>query len=1216
MKPIARSGGRSAVASAAYRAAEKLTNERDGLTHDFRAKQGVEHVEIVLPEGVDAAWARDRSALWNAAEKAENRKDARVAREFEVALPHELQASQRIALTRAFAQELANRYGAAVDFAVHSPHGASDVRNHHAHIMMTTREVTLGGLGDKTLIERENKWLLSNDLPTSQMQLRDIRHLFEQTANQHLAMAGLDIRIDHRSHTDRGLEIEPTEHAGVHATQMQRRGMDISRARLDEDAARRNADLIRDKPDQVLTLITNEKSVFDRHDVARALHRYINDDVQAFQNAFTAVMASPALVELAPEKRDGQDGIELARYSTKEMVELEHAMAKSADRMRTATSHGANRHHVDMAITLQDNTIKASAAAGLADQILRGDLSAADRDRQVSQARLSHEQRAAIVHITGPERIAAVVGFAGAGKSTMLAAARQAWEAQGYQVHGAALSGKAAEGLEQSSGIESRTLASWEYGWQAGRGELCRNDVFVIDEAGMVGSRQLSRFVGAVEKAGGKIVLVGDHEQLQAIGAGAPFRAITERIGYAELSDIRRQKVDWQRDASVAFATHKTIEGLATYQRNGDILISDNRENAQAAIVNDYIADREQRPDGTRIAMAHRRADVRALNAGIRRALQDSGALARGDSVGTGGDDGRTEEPGRLGRELTYQTNEGKRSFAAGDRIVFLENNRDLGVRNGMLGTVQTVEPDAIQVRPDGGALSGQEHNRTVSIPVKSYQAFDHGYATTIHKTQGATVDKSFVLASETMDRHLTYVAMTRHRDSVRLYVDGHEFADRKAGRLIEHGKAPYGQDPQNRDSYFVTLETDGGKKHTTWGVDLERALAASGAKAGDRIGLEHNGSQTVRLPGGQTAERNSWLVRTGDELAVQRLGQRLGRDGTKETTLDYTSDFAARRGIAARVAVASEIALGRNVNQGQDYRLAAGDPAGDNQGQVWAEHGGVGARIGSDRAVAEDSRDGQRSPLEKPAPLVPAVRDYALSIEDVARAKAMPTFDSQWQSVQSVAKLVFTNPGEVTDRLRIAIIEQNGDGRALGKALVERPQQFGDLRGKTGLFGDNKGRKEAHRFAGSVAGHVEASAGTWHRRLEEERSAETWVREKRDTVEVPGLTRQSAELLSQIDPVAVTQRDRWIDRLRSTPDGMQALDEAKVVNDALRQRFGHSDPRNFAPELSRNVELRKQADKITDIARIVERTRMAELSRDHTFKQELSRSKGLGLSR
>ncbi len=111
-------------------------------------------------------------------------------------------------------------------------------------------------------------------------------------------------------------------------------------------------------------------------------------------------------------------------------------------------------------------------------------------------------------------------------------------EAEGYQVHGAALSGKAAEGLEESSGIQSRTLASWSRGWENDRGTIGRGDVFVIDEAGMVGSRQLARFVGEAEARGAKIVLVGDHEQLQAIGAGAPFRAITEEIGHAELSEI------------------------------------------------------------------------------------------------------------------------------------------------------------------------------------------------------------------------------------------------------------------------------------------------------------------------------------------------------------------------------------------------------------------------------------------------------------------------------------------------------------------------------------------------------------------------------------------------------------------------------------------------------------------------------------------------------
>ncbi len=583
MKPVSRASGRSAVASMAYRAGEKLTNERDGITHDYTAKQGVEHAEIVLPEGVSADWARDRSDLWNAAEFAEKRKDARVAREFEIALPHELSPEQRLEATRDFARELANRYGAAIDFAIHSPHDASDVRNHHAHVMMTTRHVMEDGLGDKTYLERENKWLLSNDLPTTDMQLRDLRQRWEGIANEHLARAGLDIRIDHRSHMERVLEIEPTEHMGVHATQMERRGLDVSRTRLDEDAARRNAELIREKPEQVLTLITGEKSVFDRRDVARTLHRYINDDPQEFQNAFAKVMASPALVELQAERIDGETGeVSLARYSTREMVEIESGLIESAQRMHGADGHGVDRRHVERAIGAQDAAIQQSS----------GDPSAG----------LSAEQRGAIEHITGPERIAAVVGFAGAGKSTMLAAAREAWEAEGYTVHGAALSGKAAEGLEESSGIQSRTLASWSRGWDNEKHQLGRGDVFVIDEAGMVGSRQLARFVTEAEARGAKIVLVGDHEQLQAIGAGAPFRAITEEIGHAELSEIRRQRVDWQREASVQFATHRTDLGLRAYNEHGNISFAETGEDARGQIVRDYLADRDERPAGTRSA--------------------------------------------------------------------------------------------------------------------------------------------------------------------------------------------------------------------------------------------------------------------------------------------------------------------------------------------------------------------------------------------------------------------------------------------------------------------------------------------------------------------------------------------------------------------------------------------------------------------------------------
>jgi Ti-type conjugative transfer relaxase TraA len=733
MKPICRASGRSAVAAAAYRSAEKLTNERDGLTHDFTRREGVEHAEIIVPEGSDAEWALDRSALWNAAERCEKRIDARVAREFEVALPHELDAEQRLELTREFAQDLADRYGAAVDFAIHAPHGASpdqvrgDARNFHAHLLMTTRQVTAEGLGDKTSIERENKWLSAHELPSSQVQLREIRQSWEQAANEHLARAGFEERIDHRSHEERGIEIEPGEHMGVHATQMERRGQPVSRSRLDSEASRRNAELIREKPEQVLSVITGEKSVFDHRDVARALHRAI-DEPEAFSLAFAQVMASPSLVELQGERRDDLGRvIEPARYSTREMVEIERGMVLSASRLDEARDHGVSERHVEAALS--------------------------------ARPFLSDEQQEAARHITGEERIAVVVGLAGAGKSTMLSAAREAWEREGFSVFGAALSGKAAEGLEESSGIASRTLASWENGWNSGRGELEKGDVLVIDEAGMVSSRQLASFVGAAERAGAKIVLVGDPEQLQPIQAGAAFRAVAERVGYASLEGVRRQGEEWQRAASQDFARHRTSDGLEAYADHGGVRFAETRDDVVSEIVRDVTADMRARPDGSRIVLAHRRVDVRELNAAIREARQDSGELARGAEAG----------------EVSFLTNDGERKFSEGDRVIFLENNRDLGVKNGMLGTVQQAEEGRLVTRLD--SAKGPGEGREVSVSMADYAAVDHGYATTIHKSQGATVDRAYVLASDRMDRHLSYVAMTRHREAATLYAGRDEFA-------------------------------------------------------------------------------------------------------------------------------------------------------------------------------------------------------------------------------------------------------------------------------------------------------------------------------------------------------------------------------------------------------------------------------------------------------
>ncbi len=720
MKPVSRGQGKSAVAAAAYRSGQKITNERDGLTHDFTRKRGIVHEEIILPEGSQAEWAKDRSQLWNAAEFAEKRKDARVAREFEISLPHEMDDAQRLALARDFSHHIADKYGVAVDLTIHRPDKDMDERNHHAHILVTTRKVEEHGLGEKSDFELENKKLAALGLPTSHEQLRVLREEWELKANRALALAGHDIRIDHRSHRDMGLEIEPTQHMGVHATQMERRGLHVVRSRLDRDAERENARLIRERPEQALTVITNEKSVFDRHDVARTVHRYI-EKPEDFQAAFSKAMSSPALVELQPEQRDEAGRtIQQARYSTKEMIGIEQQMADSADRMDLARDYAVHHRRVEKAI------------------------------EQVPQ--LADEQREAVRHITGPERISAVVGLAGAGKSTMLGVARKAWEAEGYRVHGAALAGKAAEGLEESSGIKSRTLASWERGWDRGYDQIGPKDIFVIDEAGMVGSRQLSRFVAEADRAGAKIVLVGDPEQLQPIGPGAAFRAVTERVGFAELGEIRRQREGWQRDASLDFGRHNTHRGLMAYAEHDRIQFCPDGDSARAAIVRDVMADRDAHPEDSRLVLAHRRIDVEQLNEAIRTARR---------------------ERGELQNERLYETTVGERAFAAGDRVLFRENNPNLGVKNGMLGTVERADDGRLDIRLDSARGPG----RTVGVSMADYAAVDHGYATTIHKAQGATVDRSFVFASNSMDRHLTYVSMSRHREQATMYVARDEFA-------------------------------------------------------------------------------------------------------------------------------------------------------------------------------------------------------------------------------------------------------------------------------------------------------------------------------------------------------------------------------------------------------------------------------------------------------
>ena len=464
-------------------------------------------------------------------------------------------------------------------------------------------------------------------------------------------------------------------------------------------------------PACVLEKISHHKADFSRADVMRALADHI-DDPAALSKATTTALSSDHLVKLP------SDGV--PRYTTRDFQDAETKLRTAAAGLAKSKGLAVAQSNIAAAIATRNNAMK-HAFGG----------------------RLSSEQSDAIRHVLGQTQFAQVVGLAGAGKSTMLATAADAWLQQGIKVHGAALAGKAAEGLQESSGIKSRTLAALELSWQNGHTPIARGDVLVIDESGMLGTRQLSRVTAKCQEVGAKLVLVGDPDQLQPIEAGTPFRDLVDIHGAAKLTEIHRQREDWQKQASRDLAEGKTDQAIKAYKDKRAMKQSVDVTEAMEALVEQYAMDAmSDDKAATRLAFAHRRKDVHALNQGIRKTLR--------------GEDAE--------QDVMFPTATGKRAFAAGDRLVFGRNDKELGVKNGMLGTVEAVSESEMRVVLDG------DTERCVSFDPRSYQHFDHGYAVTIHKSQGATVDAAYVLASRTMDKHLAYVAMTRHRDKLQIY--------------------------------------------------------------------------------------------------------------------------------------------------------------------------------------------------------------------------------------------------------------------------------------------------------------------------------------------------------------------------------------------------------------------------------------------------------------
>ena len=604
--------GRSPVAAAAYRHRTEMTDRTIAETWSFTRETDLVHAEISVPPDAPS-WvkkivsadtvAKSSEQLWNEVAAQETRRNGQHAREFVIALPVELTRAQNIALVREFIEAEFAAKGMIVDWVYHDKPG-----NPHVHVMHTLRLIGPSSFGAKRIalrdeagvVRRHNGVPLYRPVIGTREDFKALRLAWGALASRHLALAGYDAVVETRSFAALGLELPPSIHLGPSVTALRGKskpcGVDLFIG-LDTDAA---AAKIIANPALLLDVITTGKATFSARDIARAVHRYSTDKA-AFDLIISKVKASPDLVTLRPDVHDTDTGLRVAHavYSSAAMVRVEADMIAGAMRLKATTRHG-------------DRRARRAVVESFGGR---------------SSVTLSDEQSQAVAHVTAAEGIAAVVGIAGAGKSTMLDAARVVWSASGKRVSGAALAGKAAEGLQRSSGIPSRTIAAWEYAWANGRDLLKSGDVLVLDEAGMVSSKQMAMLVAAVERAGAKLVLVGDAAQLQPIEAGAAFRAIVEKIGAIELTEVRRQCVSWQQTATQDLSKGNVRRALAAYRAAGFINQPATRADAISEITRDYIAARNTRSASETLILAHSNADVLALNQSVRAALMDRGEL-------------------------------------------------------------------------------------------------------------------------------------------------------------------------------------------------------------------------------------------------------------------------------------------------------------------------------------------------------------------------------------------------------------------------------------------------------------------------------------------------------------------------------------------------------------------------------------------------------------
>ncbi|MDQ5883794.1 MAG: Toprim protein [Pseudomonadota bacterium] len=788
---VSRSSGRSSVQSAAYITGASLHESRRDLDISYKNRlSDIAFTDTLAPEHAPQQF--HEIGVWDLLEDFEDEyaikrfpnclesrdkylNSAQTAQTIVIALPRELEVGAGKELVEEFAKERFVSRGLIVTYAIHDDEG-----NPHAHLQISRRAVNEKG---------ELAWAKDREV-VSRKELLVTRKLWADLSNKYLEREGFEARITEKSYADLGINLEPSLHRGWVSDKLG--AMGINSYVMAENAARfaRNKEMLIERPFEILPELTSKAATFTQSTLLKAIQKRVGDDDKIVAQVFEGALQHAIVVG------EGMNGE--VRYTTQSYKDIEEQAVNKVSELM-ATSFEQRKLSKDSSNEYIESNF----------------------------AYLSQEQKETVLGLTQDQSLAVLIGRAGAGKTTTLKVVSEIYQNSGYKVIGASLAALAAQNLEAEAGIKATTIHSWLYKWdryQAAQekflsfnnvmeeglfkqlkwykdlqryqgSKLTKDTVLIVDEAGMVGTRQWGELLTHVQKAGSKLIVVGDDNQFKAIEAGDFFRELkvqaaqqtqdqnSQTTNLFSLQEIRRQQQSWMREASHQLAELNISEGLSTYEQYGH-LQQTSRANLSEDIATAYLGKLKADLSQTGLVLAFTNAQTNSINQAIREQLKQEGMIGKEDLIKLNG-----------------------QNFAIGDRIVFLKNDKtwltitdadgvaktNASIKNGTQGSISGVDNQGnIKVQlADNCYTIINTINRSPKVaigqpqpePIReyTYTNIQHGYAVTCHKSQGQTVDFTIIAASKHMDAKGLYVAMTRHRDDVRLFYAKEEFTSFKA---------------------------------------------------------------------------------------------------------------------------------------------------------------------------------------------------------------------------------------------------------------------------------------------------------------------------------------------------------------------------------------------------------------------------------------------------